>query len=77
MSCSGQLSAVMTCSANFPGRQCCLAPASETERKRLQIQYDYQDRVREINELKNAEQKVNLMAVNDEIRRLQTLESAN
>jgi hypothetical protein len=40
----------------------------------LQIQYDYQDRVREINELKDAEQKVNLMAVNDEIRRLQTLE---
>jgi phage-related minor tail protein len=30
--------------------------------------------VREINELKDAEQKVNLMAVNDEIRRLQTLE---
>jgi tape measure domain-containing protein len=51
-----------------------LGTASEIERKRLQIQYDYQDRVREINELKNAEQKVNLMAVNDEIRRLQTLE---
>jgi tape measure domain-containing protein len=51
-----------------------LGTTSETERKRLQIQYDYQDRVREINELKNAEQKVNLMAVNDEIRRLQTLE---
>jgi tape measure domain-containing protein len=51
-----------------------LGTASETERKRLQIQYDYQDRVREINELKNAEQKVNLTAVNDEIRRLQTLE---
>jgi tape measure domain-containing protein len=51
-----------------------LGTASETERKRLQIQYDYQDRVREINELKDAEQKVNLMAVNDEIRRLQTLE---
>jgi tape measure domain-containing protein len=50
-----------------------LGTASETERKRLQIQYDYQDRVREINELKNAEQKVTLMAVNDEIRRLQTL----
>jgi tape measure domain-containing protein len=47
---------------------------SEIERKRLQIQYEYQDRVREINELKDAEQKVNLMAVNDEIRRLQTLE---
>jgi tape measure domain-containing protein len=51
-----------------------LGTASETERKRLQIQYEYQDRVREINELKDAEQKVNLMAVNDEIRRLQTLE---
>jgi len=51
-----------------------LGTASETERKRLQIQYDYQDRVREINELKDAEQKVNLMAVNDEIKRLQTLE---
>ena len=51
-----------------------LGTASEIERKRLQIQYDYQDRVREINELKDAEQKVNLMAVNDEIRRLQTLE---
>jgi tape measure domain-containing protein len=51
-----------------------LGTASETERKRLQIQYDYQDRVREINELKNAEQKVNLMAVSNEIRRLQTLD---
>jgi tape measure domain-containing protein len=51
-----------------------IGTTSETERKRLQIQYEYQDRVREINELKDAEQKVNLMAVNDEIRRLQTLE---
>jgi tape measure domain-containing protein len=51
-----------------------LGITSETERKRLQIQYDYQDRAREINELKNAEQKVNLMAVNDEIKRLETLE---
>lgn len=51
-----------------------LGTSSEIERKRLQIQYEYQDRVREINELKDAEQKVNLMAVNDEIRRLQTLE---
>ncbi len=51
-----------------------LGTTSEIERKRLQIQYEYQDRVREINELKDAEQKVNLMAVNDEIRRLQTLE---
>jgi hypothetical protein len=51
-----------------------LGTTSEIERKRLQIQYEYQDRVREINELKDAEQKVNLIAVNDEIRRLQTLE---
>jgi len=51
-----------------------LGTTSEIERKRLQIQYEYQDRLREINELKDAEQKVNLMAVNDEIRRLQTLE---
>jgi tape measure domain-containing protein len=51
-----------------------IGTTSETERKRLQIQYEYQDRVREINKLKDAEQKVNLMAVNDEIRRLQTLE---
>ena len=51
-----------------------IGTTSEIERKRLQIQYEYQDRVREINQLKDAEQKVNLMAVNDEIRRLQTLE---
>jgi tape measure domain-containing protein len=51
-----------------------LGTTSEIERKRLQIQYEYQDRLREINELKDAEQKVNLIAVNDEIKRLQTLE---
>lgn len=51
-----------------------LGTISETERKRLQIQYDYQDRAREINELKDAQQKANLMEVNDEIRRLETLE---
>lgn len=50
-----------------------LGTISETERKRLQIQYDYQDRAREINELKDAQQKANLMEVNDEIRRLETL----
>ena len=58
----------------FSRQAALLRTTSETERKRLQIQYEYQDRVREINELKDAEQKVNLMAVNDEIRRLQTLE---
>ena len=47
---------------------------SEIERKRLQIQYDYQDRAEQIAELKNAEQQVNLTIVNDEIRRLELLE---
>ena len=44
---------------------------TETERKRLQIQYDYQDRAREIAELKDAEQKINLTDLNNEIRRLE------
>jgi tape measure domain-containing protein len=47
---------------------------SEIERKRLQIQYDYQDRAEQIAELKNAEQQVNLSIINDEIKRLETRE---
>lgn len=47
---------------------------SEIERKRLQIQYDYQDRAEQIAELKNAEQRINLTIINDEIRRLELLE---
>jgi len=45
---------------------------SEIERKRLQIQYDYQDRAEQIAELKNAEQRINLSIINDEIKRLET-----
>jgi len=47
---------------------------SEIERKRLQIQYDYQDRAEQIAELKNVEQQINLSQINDEIRRLEILE---
>jgi len=46
---------------------------SEIERKRLQIQYDFEDRAKQINELKNAEQRVNLTTLNEEIKRLDTL----
>ena len=51
-----------------------LGDMNEIDRKRLQITYDYQDRATEIAELKNVEQRVNLTALNDEIKRLQLLE---
>jgi tape measure domain-containing protein len=51
-----------------------LGDMNEIDRKRLQISYDHQDRATEIAELKNAEQRVNLTALNDEIKRLQLLE---
>jgi tape measure domain-containing protein len=47
-----------------------LASLNEQERKRFEIQFEYEDRARQIGELKNAEQRVNLAALNDEIRRL-------
>ncbi len=50
-----------------------LDTASETERKRLQIQYDFEDRAKQIGELKNAEQRINLTDLNNEIKRLETL----
>jgi len=50
-----------------------LDTASETERKRLQIQYDFEDRAKQIGELKNAEQRMNLTDLNNEIKRLETL----
>jgi tape measure domain-containing protein len=49
-----------------------LDTASETERQRLQIQFDYEDRAKQIAELKNAEQRLNLTTLNDEIKRLET-----
>jgi TP901 family phage tail tape measure protein len=58
----------------FSRQAALLGNITEEERKRLQIQYDFQDRAREIGELKNNEQKTNLTQLNDEIRRLQLLE---
>ena len=46
---------------------------SEIERKRLQIQFDFEDRAKQIGELKNAEQKINLTTLSEEIRRLDIL----
>lgn len=51
-----------------------LTEADEIEKKRLQIQFDYEDRAKQINELKNAEQKTNLTDLNNEIKRLETLQ---
>lgn len=49
-----------------------LGTATELERERLQIQSQYEDRALQIKDLKDAEQKVNLTALNDEIKRLET-----
>lgn len=50
-----------------------LDESSEIERKRLQIQFDFEDRARQIGELKNEEQKINLTTLSEEIKRLDTL----
>jgi hypothetical protein len=50
-----------------------LDESSELERKRLQIQFDFEDRAKQIGELKNAEQRINLTDLNNEIKRLETL----
>ena len=44
---------------------------TDQEEERYRIQFEYEDRLREINELKNKEQQVNLRALNEEIRRLE------
>lgn len=51
-----------------------LGEANEIEQKRLQIQFEYEDRAKQIGELKNAEQRTNLTDLNNEIKRLETLE---
>ena len=51
-----------------------LFEASEIERKRLQIQFDFEDRARQISELKNAEQRTNLDQINGEIQRLELID---
>jgi TP901 family phage tail tape measure protein len=50
-----------------------LGEANEIEQKRLQIQFDYEDRAKQIAELKNTEQQTNLNQLNDEIRRLKII----
>ncbi len=51
-----------------------LFEASEIERKRLQIQFDFEDRAKQIFELKNAEQQTNLNQLNAEIQRLELID---
>lgn len=51
-----------------------LETSAEVERKRLQIQYNYEDRAKQIGELKNAEQRVNLTDLNNEIKRLEVIQ---
>lgn len=51
-----------------------LFESSEIEKKRLQIQFDFQDRAKQIGELKNAEQKQNLTAISTEIQRLELID---
>ena len=51
-----------------------LFETSELERKRLQIQFDFEDRAKQISELKNAEQQTNLNQLNAEIQRLELID---
>jgi len=51
-----------------------LFEGSEIERKRLQIQFDFEDRAKQISELKNAEQQTNLNQLNAEIQRLELID---
>ena len=51
-----------------------LSEADELERKRLQIQFDFEDRAKQISELKNAEQQTNLNQLNSEIQRLDLID---
>lgn len=51
-----------------------LAEADEIEQKRLQIQFDFEDRAKQISELKNTEQQTNLNQLNTEIQRLEIIQ---
>ena len=48
-----------------------LKTLTEGERERFRIQFEYEDRARQISELKNSEQRVGLTIINDEIRKLE------
>lgn len=58
----------------FSRQAALLFEVNEIEKKRLQIQFDYQDRAKQISELKNAEQRENLTALNTEIQRLELID---
>ncbi len=58
----------------FSRQAALLFEGSEIERKRLQIQFDFQDRAKQISELKNAEQQTNLNQLNTEIQRLELID---
>jgi hypothetical protein len=51
-----------------------LGEANEIEQKRLQIQFDFEDRAKQIAELKNTEQQTNLNQLNAEIQRLELID---
>ncbi len=57
----------------FSRQAALLFEGSEIERKRLQIQFDFEDRAKQISELKNAEQRTNLTVLNAEIQRLEII----
>ena len=56
-------------STQFTRQILLMGAAEEIEKERLQIQFDYEDRAKQIAELKNTEQRTNLSQLNDEIRR--------
>jgi tape measure domain-containing protein len=58
----------------FSRQAALLFEGSEIERKRLQIQFDFEDRAKQISELKNAEQQTNLNLINTEIQRLELID---
>ncbi len=61
-------------SVEFSRQVMLLNAASEIERKRLQIQFEYQDRQKQILDLKNPEQQKTLQLLNDDIKRLENRE---
>jgi tape measure domain-containing protein len=58
-------------SVEFSRQIMLLNTTSEIEKKRLQIQFEYQDRQKQILELKNPEQQKTLQLLNDDIKRLE------
>lgn len=57
----------------FERQKALLSASTDFDRRRLQIQFEYQDNVRKIAELKNAEQAIAATILNREIRKLEIL----